>query len=246
MNETRAAIVIIGNEILSGKTQDINVKFIASELSEMGIVLSEVRMIPDIENSIIQTINELKEKYKYIFTTGGIGPTHDDITSSSIAKAMNLKIEYNKEALEIIAARCKAMGRELLETTKRMAMMPIGAEILKNSATGAPGFRIGNIFVMAGIPEVMQAIFQEAKKNILSDYTPQPIFTKTLEVFLGESIIATPLLELQSKYPSIIMGSYPFRKGEIWGTNLEMRSKDQNLIEQAMTELKTIIGSIEK
>ena len=246
MKKNNASILVIGNEILSGKTQDLNTQYIANELSELGIVLDEVRMIPDQEEEIITHINELRAKYKYVFTTGGIGPTHDDITTMSVAKAFNIVAAYNSEALAIIEERSRKMGKELLEPSKKMALIPVGATLIKNSETGAPGFRIENVYVMAGIPKVMQAMFNEVKKMILEDHQVQAFISKSIDVILGESLISEGFAALQKKFPGIEMGSYPHKKNNIWETSLVLRSKNKEAIEIAMNELEQMLKEIQK
>jgi len=249
MTSRNASIIVIGDEILSGKTQDSNIKFIADELSAMGILLAEARIIPDSKSKIIQTVNELRNICDFVFTTGGIGPTHDDITSSAIAQAFGLELEINQEALKIMTEKYEKRGATLNEGSKKMAIMPQGVKIIKNSATSAPGFKIENVFVMAGIPWVMQAMFQEIKIHLLasfSDLGSSPFYTQSIEIFIGESIIAKQLEELQAKFPEVAIGSYPFKANEIWGTNINFRSKHKDLIEQAKIEFKLILEDLNK
>jgi len=238
-----AAIVIIGNEILSGKTQDLNVQFIATELSNLGIRLKEVRVVADIEADIIEAVNALRAKYTYIFTTGGIGPTHDDITSQTIAKAFADEYTLNEKAKEKIEQYLIAQKREIRPDHLRMAYMPKSAEILLNHETGAPGFKIGNVFVMAGIPYIMQSIFQEAKKFLKSG---KPIISKSIEAYISEGAIAQQFSDLQDKYPEIEMGSYPFKTGERWGTSLVLRGDNAELIDKLMLALEDIIKNVAK
>ena len=248
MTSISASIIIIGDEILSGKTQDSNIKFIADELSEMGILLTEVRIIPDSKEAIIKTVKDLKNTSDFVFTTGGIGPTHDDITSAAIAEAFGIELEINHEALEIMIEGYKKRGIEFNEGSKKMAIMPKAVEIIKNSATSAPGFKIENIFVMAGIPWVMQAMFKEVKNYLLTKFPEigAPFYTQTVEVFIGESIIAKQLEMLQSRYSEVAIGSYPFQKNEKWGTNISFRSKYKDLIEKAKSEFIVILEELKK
>jgi molybdenum cofactor synthesis domain-containing protein len=236
-----ASIIIIGNEILSGKTQDLNIQFIAQELGTLGIKLKEVRVIPDTEEDIITTVNILRAKYSYVFTTGGIGPTHDDITSESVAKAFNDEYILNPNAKTEIEKYLVKSKRDLRPDHLRMAYMPKSATILLNYETGAPGFKIENVFVMAGVPYIMKSIFIEAKKFLKQG---KPIISKSVEAYISEGSIATEFGNLQNKYPSIEMGSYPFKKDERWGTTLVLRGDNTELIDQVMIELLDIIAAV--
>ncbi len=236
-----AAIIIIGNEILSGKTQDQNIQFLALELGELGIRLREIRVIPDLEDEIITTVNTLREKYTYVFTTGGIGPTHDDITAEAIAKAFNDQYILHNEAKEIIEKYLADHNREAAEGHMRMAHMPKTAVPLLNRETGAPGFKVDNVFVMAGVPYIMQAMFQEAKNFLKAG---KPIISRSIDVYVSENIIAVGFSALQDKYPQIEMGSYPFRRRDRWGTSLALRGDDPELIEQALSELYQFLASV--
>ena len=233
-----AAIIIIGNEILSGKTQDLNIQFIATELGNLGIRLKEVRVIPDLEDDIISVVNTLRTKYTYVFTTGGIGPTHDDITSESVAKAFGVKYVLDHKAKKLIEEHLTKCKKGIRPDHIRMAYIPESAELLLNEETGAPGFKIENVFVMAGVPYIMQAIFKEAKKHLKNG---KPIISKSIELFISEGAIAKDFGLLQNKYPSIEMGSYPFTKEARWGTNLVLRGDDPELIDAAMKELLEIL-----
>lgn len=239
-----AAIIIIGNEILSGKTQDLNIQYIATELSELGIRLNEVRVVADFDADIIFAVNELRIKYDYVFTTGGIGPTHDDITAEAIAKAFNDECELNEDAKFQIT---KYLDTRQIVTTSdhlRMARMPKSAKILLNYETGAPGFKIENVFVMAGVPYIMQAIFQEAKKYL---ETGKPFISRSITAYIGESTIAEGFANLQNKYPSIEMGSYPFKEQDgRWGTSLVLRGNDEELIDKVLIELNDLVAHVSK
>lgn len=244
----KAAIVIIGNEILSGKIQDLNVHYLAQELAKLGIVLSEVRMIPDAAQAIVETIQHLSSKNQYVFTTGGIGPTHDDITAASIAKAFNLPLEQNKEAVRIMEERAVIINRPLHQNAYRMTYMPMGAELILNSHSGAPGFRIKNVYVMAGVPDIMRAMFTDLKPQLMHD---SPIVNKTICVHSGENAIADMLESLNNEFPGLEMGSYPFQLPDHnWHTNLVIsgRENDQNLIQayiKLQNELKALQLSYE-
>lgn len=236
-----SAVIIIGNEILSGKTQDLNIQFIAKELGNIGIRLKEVRVVPDIENDIVEAVNSLRKKYKYVFTTGGIGPTHDDITAKTIAKAFNDEYVVNESAKAIMEAHLMTIGEEMTREHLRMAYMPKSAIPLLNRETAAPGFKIENVFVMAGVPSVMQTIFHEVKKYLQHG---KPIISKAVDIEISENLIAQQFSALQDKYPSIEMGSYPFKGDHGWATSLVLRGDDEDLIDKAMEELLEIIMQI--
>lgn len=231
-----AAIMVIGNEILSGKTQDCNILFLAQNLSDMGIRLAEVRIVADVEHEIIEAINILRNKYSYVFTTGGIGPTHDDITAAAIAKAFNLKLEQNQKALDIMLERYKMLGKEMAPASYKMADMPVGANLILNNASGAPGFSVGNVYVMAGIPNIMQAMFEWLKPQLK---TGVKFTNKTILVEAGESMIAKMLEQLNMQFPELDMGSYPFQDAiGTWRTNLVIRGQLISEIMDATNQLK--------
>lgn len=236
-----AGIVIIGNEILSGKTQDINVKFIATELADLGIRLKEVRVVADIEEDIIAAINALRTKYTYVFTTGGIGPTHDDITSQTIAKAFDDEFVLHEQAKQMMEDHANKHNKILKPEHYRMCYMPKNAIPLLNRETGAPGFKLANVFVMAGVPSIMQAMFSEAKKHLKK---ADPIISKSIETTLSESLIAEDFRALQNEYPHIEMGSYPHCIDGKWSTTLSLRGNDIKLIEEALHKLDLILKKL--
>ncbi len=230
-----AAFVMIGDEILSGRTEDKNLNFLAKNLTEMGINLREVRIVPDIENEIIFAVNEVRKKFDYVFTSGGIGPTHDDITSLAIAKAFEDELVQNIEATEILE---KYYGKENLnEARLKMAFVPRKARLLDNPVSSAPGFRIENVFVMAGVPKIFQAMFAAASKELNGG---KKIKSKEVKTTLTESILAKDLENLQKKYPQVTMGSYPFDGG----TSLVFRSNDYQLLEESATGMIEILERI--
>jgi len=230
-----AAFVMIGDEILSGRTEDKNLNFLAKNLTEMGINLREVRIVPDIENEIIFAVNEVRKKFDYVFTSGGIGPTHDDITSLAIAKAFEDELVQNIEATEILE---KYYGKENLnEARLKMAFVPRKARLLDNPVSSAPGFRIENVFVMAGVPKIFQAMFAAASKELSGG---KKIKSKEVKTTLTESILAKDLENLQKKYPQVTMGSYPFDGG----TSLVFRSNDYQLLEESATGMIEILERI--
>ena len=236
MNKTKekvnAAIVIIGNEILSGRTQDVNVTTISKWLNELGVKLEEVRVIPDIENSIIKTVNELRKKFKYIFTTGGIGPTHDDITSKSVAKAFNLPYGYHNEAYAILE---KYYGKNKFNIgRKKMAMMPIKASLILNPSSGAPGFIVDNVFCLPGVPSILKSMLGGLINKIKGG---KKILSKTISAQTVESEIAITLEKVQQKFKKVEIGSYPFfRLGKI-GVSMVIRSIDKKKLTTAIEKL---------
>ena len=230
--KVNAAIIIIGNEILSGRTQDVNVVAISLWLNELGVKLDEVRVIPDIEKSIIQTINEVRKKFKYVFTTGGIGPTHDDITSQSIAKAFNLKYGYHKEAYAILE---NYYGKEKFsDGRKKMAMMPIKASLILNPSSGAPGFIVDNVYCLPGVPSILKSMLGGLRNKIKGG---KKVLSKTISVNTVESEIAKSLEKVQQKFKKVEIGSYPFfRLGKI-GVSIVIRSSDKKKIDECYKEI---------
>jgi molybdenum cofactor synthesis domain-containing protein len=243
-----AAIIIIGDEILSGKTQEANIRHIALNLSEIGILLNEVRIIADHKHAIIEAVNALRCKHDFVFSTGGIGPTHDDVTSEAMAEAFQRNLECNEAALAIITQGYEAVGKTLSEGSKRMAVMPQNVDLINNTATTAPGYRIENVFVMAGIPWVMHAMFEEVIKYILVS-RPElgtPFYTESVEINIGEGLIAHKLGELQKQYPSVSIGSYPFKTHAGWGANIHFRSKNEDAIKSAVAGFKLALKELKE
>ena len=231
------AILIIGNEILSGRTQDLNVSFISNWLNNnCGISVTEVRIIPDIEKKIIYNVLELSKKFKYVFTTGGIGPTHDDITASSIAKALNVKYEYNKEAYSILE---KYYGKkEFNIPRKKMAKIPVGSLLIHNPVSIAPGFIIKNIICLPGVPLILKSMIHNVKKYIIKG---SKIHSRSINLITLESKIALELKKIQKKYlKNIDIGSYPFfRLGKI-GVAVVVRSSLKKNIFKCVNEVKNL------
>jgi len=230
--KTNAAIIIIGNEILSGRTQDTNVSFLSGWLNENGIKVGEVRIIEDKEKIIINCIRELKTKFKYIFTTGGIGPTHDDITSESIAKAFNLKYGFHEEAYSILQDYYGS--NKFSEGRKKMAKIPEGAKLIYNPSSGAPGFIVENVFCLPGVPSILQSMVLGLKNNIKGG---KKILSKTISIRTVESEIAKSLENIQNKFKNVEIGSYPFfRMGKI-GVSIVIRSSKKNQIDVCSKEI---------
>ena len=236
-----AAVLLIGDEILSGRTKDKNLGFIADYLTALGIDLKEARIVPDIEAEIVSALNALRARYTYVFTTGGIGPTHDDITADAVAKAFGAPIDHDPRALEILLAWFRQIGREPNEARLRMARIPQGASLIENSVSKAPGFQMGNVFVMAGIPKVMQAMMEEAGKR-LSRGVPMHSIAVTVEA--GEGDIANPLKDIQDRYPAVIIGSYPFEGSRGFAATLVLRSRDGEALAAAEREVKTMAEAL--
>ena len=235
----KASLIIIGNEILSGRTQDKNLSYLANWLNEIGIQLSEVRVIRDNEDEIIDTVNTLRKKYDYVFTTGGIGPTHDDITSESIAKAFGVPLEINPDALGILREYYK--DSELTEARMKMTKIPKEAELVENPVSKAPGFKIDNVFVMAGIPKIMQGMLEGAKSHLSGG---KPVQSDSIDVFMPESFIAEELSNLQNKFKDVEIGSYPFVKDGKYGTSLVMRSSDKAKLSDCRSQMELMISKL--
>lgn len=230
-----AVLIIIGNEILSGRTQDININYIAKKLTQSAICLKEVRVIADDQQTIIRHIREMKDQYDYVFTTGGIGPTHDDITSYALSQALGLEYAINSEALQILE---QYYGDELNEARKKMACMPEGAELIYNPVSQAPGYIIKNIYVMAGVPKIMQAMLDGIIHKIKGD---TPIYSKTITTDIAEGNLAKRLAEIQKTYPKIEIGSYPFMSRNQLGTSIVCRGEDTKVIDIVMKDIKDMI-----
>ena len=240
MSQRTAALLIIGNEILSGRTKDENTSWVAAKLCEAGIVLREVRVVPDIEERIVSALNEMRVACDYMFTTGGIGPTHDDITTQSVSVAMGVKAVPNEEAREALLGHYKSEV-ELTPARLRMAQIPEGARLISNPVSGAPGFIIENVHVMAGVPRIMQAMLDEVIGQLEHG---APILSKTIVCGLAESDLADPLSNLQDRFPEVDIGSYPsFRSGEL-GVSVVVRSTDKERIDAVVDELKDILESM--
>ena len=234
--KVNAAIVIIGNEILSGRTQDVNVSFLTKWLNNLGVSVSEVRIIEDKEISIINCIKEIKKNFKYIFTTGGIGPTHDDITSKSIAKAFNLSCGYHKEAYEILEKYYKP--GEFNAGRKKMAKIPDQAALIYNPSSAAPGFIVENVFCLPGVPSILKSMIEGLKNKIIGG---KKILSKTVSVNTVESEIAKTLEDIQNKFKNIEIGSYPFfRLGKV-GVSIVMRSTEPKQIKDCAKQIQSCI-----
>jgi molybdenum cofactor synthesis domain-containing protein len=230
--ETIAGIIIIGNEILSGRTQDTNTTTLSIWLNSLGIKVQEVRVIPDIEKIIITTVNELRKKFNYVFTTGGIGPTHDDITAMSISKAFNLTYGPHKEAMSILEKYYKP--GEFNEGRKKMACMPTEADLILNPTSGAPGFNVENVFCLPGVPSILKSMLGGISHSLVGG---DPILSHTINLKTVESEIAKPLSDVQDKNKDVDIGSYPFFRAGKLGVAIVLRSSDKNKIENCKLEI---------
>ena len=224
-NSKNAGVIVIGNEILSGWTQDLNILYIGKRLEGLGIILSEVTIIPDIENDIINKVKAYSERYDYVFTTGGIGPTHDDITTASIAKAFNVNVVRNKDAVNRMEKYYQ--HSKLSEACLKMADIPEGATLINSHVSGAPAFQINNVFVLAGVPEIMRSMFDSLIEYLVSG---PAILTASVCTNLTESKLACGMSEIQEKYQEVSIGSYPFFKQGNLGVNIVLRSADKGLL----------------
>lgn len=240
MSNPKAAVVIIGNEILSGRTLDINTQEIALRLTEIGVALIETRTIADDRQMIVETVKEMSAKYDYVFTTGGIGPTHDDITSESVAAAFNVKYTRNEDIYNVLKNHYESIGEQLNPAREKMAYIPEGAVLLHNDATAVPGFAIRNVFVMAGIPYIMKSMLQSALPMLKHG---KVVKTLVLDVIVGESKIAVQFENLQKQYPDVEMGSYPFTRDGRHATSLVLRSINYDLLDKSFAQLKEILKS---
>tara|TARA_B100000795_G_scaffold255814_1_gene227778 strand:- start:97 stop:846 length:750 start_codon:yes stop_codon:yes gene_type:complete len=232
-----AAIVIIGNEILSGRTQDTNTNTIALWLNSIGVKVNEVRVIPDIEKTIIDTVNEVREKNDYIFTTGGIGPTHDDITAESISKAFNLKYEIHKGAFKILEEYYKP--GEFNEGRQKMVWMPKEAKLILNPTSGAPGFSVENVFCLPGVPSILKSMLGGLKNEIVGG---KPILSHTISLRTVESEIAKSLADIQDNNQDIEIGSYPFFQAGKLGVSIVIRSEDQSRINTCESQILDFVS----
>jgi molybdenum cofactor synthesis domain-containing protein len=236
-----AAIVVIGDEILSGRTKDKNIGFIADYLTALGIDLREVRIVPDEEAEIVAAINAVRVRYTYVFTSGGIGPTHDDITADSVAAAFGVGIDHDPRAMKILGDNYASRGIEFNEARMRMARIPFGADLIENAVSKAPGFRIGNVHVMAGVPSVLQSMMDAVAPTLK---TGTRMLSETIPAGLPEGIIAGPLGAIQKTYPATIIGSYPYHDGTKYGTNLVVRARSSELLAEAANAVREMVAGL--
>jgi molybdenum cofactor synthesis domain-containing protein len=234
MPNPTAAILIIGDEILSGRTRDSNMHFLAGELARVGIDLREVRVVSDDRSAIVGAVNALRAAWDHVFTSGGIGPTHDDITADCVAEAFAVPIDVREDARALLAAHYARNGYEFNAARMRMARIPAGARLIDNPVSVAPGFSIGNVHVMAGVPNVFQAMVASVLPTLTGG---QPLLSQTLRLLRPEGEIAGPLGELASEFPDLSFGSYPFNRDGVLGANVVVRGTDGARVEAALLRL---------
>lgn len=234
MPNPTAAMLVIGDEILSGRTRDANMHYLAGEVTKVGIDLREVRVVSDDPAAIVAAVRALSAAYDHVFTSGGIGPTHDDITAENVAAAFDRPISVREDARAILAAHYDARGQELNDARLRMARIPDGATLIDNPISAAPGFTIENVHVMAGVPSIFQAMLASVLPKLTGG---APILSQTLEIRRGEGDIAGPLSDLAGRYPDLSIGSYPFIRDGCYGAQIVMRGQDGGRLDAAMSEL---------
>ena len=235
-----ACLIIIGNEILSGRTMDKNLSYIGKRCDELGISMMECRVIPDDEQEIIATLKACADKFDYVFTTGGIGPTHDDITAASIAKCFNVDLQRNQEAVDAILTYYGP--DKMTEARLKMADIPAGASLIDNPVSGAPGFQVDNVFVFAGVPVIMQAMFEGIIDRLTGG---RPMLSTSIMTALPESLLAPGLGRIQEHYPDVSIGSYPFFREGKTGVNLVMRSPDRDRLLAVAEEIAKLVNELE-
>jgi len=237
-----AALLVIGDEILSGRTKDKNIGYVAEYLTNIGIDLKEVRVVPDEELKIVAALNALRARYDYVFTTGGIGPTHDDITADAVAKAFGVPIDYDPRVVEILRARLAQTGGVMNEARMRMARLPAGAELVLNKISAAPGFRIGNVIVMAGIPQVMQAMLEYVTPQLK---TGAKMLSETVRADCREGDIGTELGAIAAAHPGVVIGSYPFMdEKRAANTHVVLRSRDPQKLAAAKAAVEAMLAQV--
>ncbi len=241
IGKVTAAVLVIGDEILSGRTQDTNLNYIARFLAGLGIDLSEARTVPDIQDEIVAALNALRTRYDYVFTTGGIGPTHDDITADAVAKAFGVSIDYNEEALALLGARYRDPA-EFNDMRKRMARIPDGATLIRNSVSTAPGFQIGNVFVMAGVPMIMRAMLEESVVSRLK--RGRAVISATVAAKIPEGRIAGALADIQKRFGDTSIGSYPFYGDDGFGVQLVVRGREGETVEEAARAIEDAVRAL--
>lgn len=236
-----AAVLVIGDEILSGRTKDKNIGTIAEHLTAIGIDLAEVRIVPDHEDEIVGALNALRARYTYVFTTGGIGPTHDDITADCVAKAFGVAIDVDERAVAVMRPAYERRGLELTPARLRMARIPAGAELIANSVSAAPGFTIGNVIVMAGVPDIMRAMLMEVTARL---ETGARMLSKSIRVMHPEGEIADIFAIHQKAFPDVSMGSYPSFSDGRYTTELVLRARDETLLQRATDDLRDKLSAL--
>ena len=235
-----AGLLVIGDEILSGRTKDVNIGATADFCTDLGIDLKEVRVVSDETADIVDAVNALRARYTYVFTTGGIGPTHDDITADAVAKAFGVALPINTQARAMLESRWKETGTEVNEARLRMARIPEGADLIVNSVSAAPGFRIGNVHVMAGVPIIMRAMLEALAPTLKGG---KKVLSVTVKAAVGEGTVGGPLGALQEQYPDVKMGSYPQMGKDRVMTELVLRSSDPLRLEEAAGQVRAMVAA---
>lgn len=239
MPNPTAAILIIGDEILSGRTRDANMNFLAGELVTAGIDLKEARVVSDEHDRIIAALNDLRSSYDHVFTSGGIGPTHDDITADAVAKAFGKPVDVRDDARAILAEHYSKLGTELNEARLRMARIPDSAHLIANPVSAAPGFTLENVHVMAGVPSIFKAMVASVLQTISGG---EPLISRSISVYKGEGDIAQPLGKMAEKHDHLSFGSYPFQRDGRYGANLVVRGTNAMELENVVAELAKVFG----
>jgi len=239
MANPTAAMLVIGDEILSGRTRDANMHHLAMQLTEVGIDLKEVRVVSDTETAIVEAVQSLSDSFDHLFTSGGIGPTHDDITADCVAAAMGTSIDVRGDARAILQAHYDRQGIEMNEARLRMARIPSGASLIDNPVSAAPGFTLGNVHVMAGVPKIFQAMVESLLPTLTGG---APLLSETVRIHRGEGDIAGPLGTLNAQFADLSFGSYPFQRDGAFGANIVIRGTDQALLNEAAQQLRAIFG----
>ena len=240
MSNPTAAILVIGDEILSGRTRDANMHYLAGELATKGIDLKEARIVPDVQDAIVGALNALRARYDHVFTSGGIGPTHDDITADAVAAAFGLPLHVRDDARELLARHYDRSGLEFNEARMRMARIPEGAVLIDNPISTAPGFSLENVHVMAGVPNIFQAMVASLLPRLTGG---RPLLSQTLRIERGEGSVAKPLAALAAEFDDLSFGSYPFIQNGAYGTNIVVRGTDAGRLDAAMARLAAIAGA---
>ena len=239
MGNPRAAMLVIGDEILSGRTRDSNLHYLAGELTRVGIDLREARVVADDHAAIVAAVRALSAAHDHVFTSGGIGPTHDDITADAVAEAMGAPISHRADAMALLGAHYERQGVPFNEARQRMARIPDGAVLIENPVSVAPGFSIGNVHVMAGVPKIFEAMLAGLLPTLTGG---KPLLSQSLRVLRAEGEIAAQFGALAADYPELSMGSYPFTVNGAYGTNLVIRGTDPGRLDQAMVKLTKLFG----
>ncbi len=236
-----AALIIIGDEILSGRTADVNLRYIARRLNSIGVRLAEARVVADKQEAIVAAVNQCRQAYDYVMTTGGIGPTHDDITAAAIAAAFGRRLIRNPEIVALLEDRYRDSELELNEARLSMANTPEGATLIDNPVSGVPGWQIENVFVFAGVPKIMQAMFESMVHRLTGG---EPLHERSIVVDIGEGTLAAALAEIQNRHTALSIGSYPYYRGGAFGVKLVLRGTDEGELDAAADEVMAALRAL--